>query len=85
MAFRGVNRWLHPAFWNEPNVYKKVRGGLSERGTELCVSCNEDTGLDSCISIELRVNYQEGQGQLCVRCAREVGPAPVVSPPEEIL
>lgn len=57
---------------------------LTPAGNERCIICGEDTGVSVAIPIEFRNNYLEGQGQLCLGCARIYNAPPAsVSPPEE--
>ena len=41
--------------------------------TETCIHCDRDTGINVGIPVALRAFYIEGQGQLCFKCAQELG------------
>lgn len=41
---------------------------------DFCVCCGETTGYKSDVSIDERIGYIEGTGQLCLNCYRELYP-----------
>lgn len=40
--------------------------------TETCIMCGTDTGVNINESVDFRLYYVEGAGQLCVKCFAEV-------------